>query len=222
MKKVVLCIPGNVFTKEFVKCLIDTIALGPTVGIAFRLSLDYDAVVHFARAKCLGANVLRGENQLPFGGEVDYDYILWIDSDIMFSINHIVTLINHFEQDSQKDVVSGWYSMIDGKNSTMVQHMDDEFFKTNAFYQFTSIEEMNKLDRLVSCDYVGMGFMMIKKNVFEKLKYPWFYDELTVINNNIKDMCSEDVAFCKKMRREGIKIWVDPKCRVGHQKLVVL
>ena len=42
-------------------------------------------MVNFARCKCLGANVLRGPNQLPWDGKLKYDYQLWIDSDIVFN-----------------------------------------------------------------------------------------------------------------------------------------
>ena len=32
-----------------------------------------------------GANVLRGPDQIPWDGKLNYDYQLWIDSDIVFS-----------------------------------------------------------------------------------------------------------------------------------------
>ena len=35
--------------------------------------------------KCLGANVLRGPDQVPWDGRLPYDYQLWIDSDIVFN-----------------------------------------------------------------------------------------------------------------------------------------
>jgi hypothetical protein len=35
----------------------------------------------------LGANVLRGPKQIPWDGKLQYDYQLWIDSDIVFDTN---------------------------------------------------------------------------------------------------------------------------------------
>ena len=32
----------------------------------------------------LGCNVLRGPKQIPWDGKLEYDYQLWIDSDIVF------------------------------------------------------------------------------------------------------------------------------------------
>ena len=50
-------------------------------------------MVNFARCKCLGANVLRGANQLPWDGKLNYDYQLWIDSDIVFNTEKFYQLI---------------------------------------------------------------------------------------------------------------------------------
>ena len=44
-------------------------------------------MVNFARCKVLGANVLRGPDQIPWDGKLKYDYQLWIDSDIVFDTN---------------------------------------------------------------------------------------------------------------------------------------
>ena len=50
-------------------------------------------MVNFARCKCLGANVLRGPNQLPWDGKLNYDYQLWIDSDIVFNTEKFYQLV---------------------------------------------------------------------------------------------------------------------------------
>ena len=50
-------------------------------------------MVNFARCKCLGANVLRGPDQIPWDGKLKYDYQLWIDSDIVFNSEKFYQLI---------------------------------------------------------------------------------------------------------------------------------
>ena len=50
-------------------------------------------MVNFARCKCLGANVLRGPDQLPWDGKLKYDYQLWIDSDIVFNVEKFYQLV---------------------------------------------------------------------------------------------------------------------------------
>jgi len=223
MKRIIVAIPGASYTREFVTNLIQFIAEAPRAGLQVQLNLQYDAVVHFARAKCLGADVTRGIHQTPFGGSTEYDYILFIDSDIIFNTQQVLQLLMHMEANPSRKVVSGWYSMADAKNTTMVRKMDDEYYKKHGTYQFTSNEEMTKsTETLISCDYIGMGFMLLRRELFQHLQYPWFYEPLQELTPQIQDMCSEDVAFCKKIKRAGIEILVDPKCRVGHQKYIIL
>jgi hypothetical protein len=42
--------------------------------------------------KTLGLDVLRGADQKPFGGQVDYDIWLTIDSDIVFTPEQLIEL----------------------------------------------------------------------------------------------------------------------------------
>ena len=84
-KTVVFCLPGRgvsyAFLKSFVQLCFDLVQSGASIQI----SQDYSSMVNFARCKCLGANVLRGPDQKPWDGKLDYDYQLWIDSDIVFN-----------------------------------------------------------------------------------------------------------------------------------------
>ena len=78
-KTIVFCLPGRgvsyIFLKAFVQLCFDLVKC----GAAIQISQDYSSMVNFARCKCLGANVLRGPNQLPWDGKLQYDYQLWID-----------------------------------------------------------------------------------------------------------------------------------------------
>ena len=69
-KKIVFCLPGRgvsyVYLKNFVQLCFDIVQAGGGIQI----SQDYSSMVNFARCKCLGANVLRGPDQLPWDGKV--------------------------------------------------------------------------------------------------------------------------------------------------------
>ncbi len=84
-KSIVFCLPGRnvsyIFLKNFVSLCFELVQNGASIQI----SQDYSSMVNFARCKCLGANVLRGPDQLPWDGKLKYDYQLWIDSDIVFN-----------------------------------------------------------------------------------------------------------------------------------------
>lgn len=84
-KKIVFCLPGRgvsyAFLKNFVQLCFD-LAANQT---GFIIQQDYSSMVNFARCKCLGYNVTRGKHQIPWNGQLEYDYQLWIDSDIIFN-----------------------------------------------------------------------------------------------------------------------------------------
>ena len=92
-KTVVFCLPGRgvsyTFLKNFVTLCFDLVQSGASIQI----SQDYSSMVNFARCKCLGANVLRGPDQIPWDGKLKYDYQLWIDSDIVFNSENFFQLI---------------------------------------------------------------------------------------------------------------------------------
>ena len=72
-------------------------------------------MVNFARCKCLGANVLRGPDQIPWDGKLQYDWQLWIDSDIVFSSEKFWQLVL-----MDQDIASGWYMTEDGKTTSQL------------------------------------------------------------------------------------------------------
>jgi hypothetical protein len=75
---------------------------------------------------------------------------------------------------------------------------------------------------LFTADYIGFGWVLVRKGVFESIEYPWFAPKLRKLPGGIEDVCSEDVAFCADAREAGFEIWVDPRVRVGHEKIQVI
>ena len=57
---------------------------------------------------------------------------------------------------------------------------------------------------IVECDVIGMGFTLIKREVFEAIDEPYFYFEHGRVENGV----SEDFYFCEKARSAGYKIAV--------------
>jgi hypothetical protein len=174
---------------------------------------------------CLNGNVLNGIEQKPFQGKLHYDYIMWIDSDQVFSVQHFMALLN-----TNEDIVSGYYMMKNCSQYAVVPNMNNDYFLKHGSYQFLDdsmikehIETTKK--HLMEVDYCGMGFMLVKKGVFEQLEYPWFQPETSEFifgNITIKDYNSEDVYFCKKCRELGYKVVINLNVRVGHEKKLII
>jgi hypothetical protein len=208
-KTIVFCLPGRgcsyIFLKNFVQLCFDMVQN----GMSIQISQDYSSMVNFARCKCLGANVLRGPEQIPWDGKLKYDYQLWIDSDIVFDTNKFWQLCDmavpadsvnedgsvNEEKLEERAIAAGWYATEDG----------------------------SKRKKPFTVDYTGFGWLLIKNGVFEKLEYPWFAPKMQVFESgNVQDMCGEDVSFCLDAKEDGYEIWCDPRIRVGHEKTRII
>lgn len=215
--KIIFCLPGSPFSGEFLECWTNLLIYCLKNEIRFGLQRKGGSVVNFVRTQCIGGSVLRGKDQKPFDGKIDYTHLMWIDSDIIFTPQDFQKLL-----DNDKDVVSGLYSMTDQQHYTAVQEWDEEYFLQHGTFRFLQKNEARiyKLP-LMPVVYNGMGFMLVKKGVFESLQYPWF-EPIHKTIQNIEDFTSEDVAFCLKAREKGYEIFVDPAVIVGHQKMMIL
>lgn len=215
-KTVVFCLPGSHYSGRFLVSFTQLILDCQKMGIRTVISQDYSSMVNFARCKVAGADVTRGNKQSPFGGRVQYDYMMWIDSDISFKTKDFESLLK-----LDKPVSSGWYSQ-PGGCTPVVESMDDDFFRRHGTYKFIRSTEMEKMRSPFKADYIGFGWVLVKKGVFERLPYPWFAPKRMKIGEDLEDMCSEDVAFCLDARAAGVDIWVDPRVKVGHEKIMVI
>jgi hypothetical protein len=214
---IIFCLPGDSFPREFLIAWTELVAYCMTHNIRPILSTQHSCNIYYARNMCLGGNVLRGEDQKPFNGEIKYDYFMWIDSDVIFSVPQFVTLL---ESAKKNPVVSGIYRMTDG-NYAAVEKWDNEFFKKNGHFQFLSDKDIVGKSELIPVAYSGMGFMIVKRGVFEALKYPWFKQLEKRIGDAV-DMTMEDVSFCLRATRAGYRVMVDPRVRPAHRKAVMI
>jgi len=86
------------------------------------------------------------------------------------------------------------------------------------------------MDPLMKVDYTGMGWMLVKSGVFEKIQYPWFspeWHEMTIMDpsggeHKVKEFTMEDVGFCEKVKRLNMDVFVDTNVVVGHEKNIVI
>ena len=142
--------------------------------------------------------------------------ILWIDDDVVFTPEDFTKL---YEED--KDIISGLYLMASGTHFAAVEYWDEEYFQNNGSFEF--IEKQNIGSRILpfKVEYVGFGFLLIKKGVFEQLNYPWFEPTYLKIKD-CNDFSMEDVTLCLKLKQKKIEVFVHPEVVVGHQKEIEL
>ena len=228
VKKIVFALPGDNFSSKFLISWTATISkLWETRRYDIMISPATGSYVPFVRMTTLGLDVLRGEEQKPFNGQ-HFDIWITIDSDIIFTYEQVIKLI---ESTDEHPVVAGMYRMADLVNYAFVKDWDETYFKEKGVFQFITPEDIEKWKKETEFKYFpvvysGLGFMAIRKEVFDKIKYPYFDSEILTIKNQdgtvIRDICSEDVSLCKKITQSGYQIMVNTDIRVGHLKPLII
>lgn len=141
-------------------------------------------------------------------------HLMFVDADIGFEPEEIFKLIL-----SDKDVVGGLYP----KKALPISYVVNKV--PNAKKQGNLVEVMN----------LGTGFMLVKREVLEKMieTHPeWHYQDNigldpkyapfkyalfdTEIDPETKELLSEDYLFCKRWREMGGHIWADLSITLTH------
>ncbi len=223
MKKVIVALPGREYSGNFLKNWSETLMVLTQKGYKVTMVNEYSSFVSFSRMKTLGLDVRRGATQVPFDGKCDYDVWLTIDSDIFFTPEQVIELI---EDTDKYPVVSGLYRMTDLKHYACVKEWDVEYFKKHGTFEFLKVDDIDTSEKYIKVAYNGMGFFACRKGVIENLKYPYFSYPLIELETEdgkvLRDMCSEDVAFCKNLTDAGYEVVVNTSLRVGHEKTLVI
>jgi hypothetical protein len=159
--------------------------------------------------------ISRARNTLTakFLNNKDSTHLLFIDADIGFEPWHILVLLNR-----QVDVIGGLYPMKSMPIKWCVNGFD------GAEEGDDGLQEVSK---------TGTGFLLIKRDVFEKLNAhpatkPFINDiglpqELNTYMKTYFDTAvrenryySEDWTFCENWRDLGGRIWVDKRVLLRH------
>ncbi len=129
------------------------------------------------------------------------DYIFFIDSDVLIEEGHLERLLSH-----DKDVVSGIYY----KKTPLYDPLPRRQVAENLYVHI----EPEGSD-IIEIDGTGLGCVLVKMSVFDKIHYPWF--EFKYHNVHGKwDQLSEDLYFFQKLQNVGTKIYCDPIVQCSH------
>lgn len=144
------------------------------------------------------------QTNLPF------DYYLCIDSDIEFQVEDVKKLI-----DRDKDIISGAYRYRHNHSAAVAGHFKPGLKGLCENDDFICMCKSG----LHKVDFVGAGFLLIKKKVLEGVEYPWFMEQ--VIQRDRDGVphaywTGEDIGFCVKAVDAGFEIWADMDVKVNH------
>jgi hypothetical protein len=123
---------------------------------------------------------------------VGADYMLWLDSDIVFPATTAVRLLAHNEP-----VVAANYVRRQFPCKGVAYETIGDWENPLPFEVY---------DDLVEVEGIGMGCMLIKTSIFKEMSKPWFEFQWTPSSN---DFLGEDMYLCQKIAAAGYSIKVD-------------
>jgi len=123
---------------------------------------------------------------------INSDYVLWLDSDMVLPSTAAIRLLEH----NQDIVGCNYLKRTKPLKPVAYKNIED----WDSFLPLT-IEE-----NLVEVEGVGMGCILMKTEIFNKIKKPYF--EFTY-NEKSDDWLGEDFNLLKKLREVGYKVYID-------------
>jgi len=146
-----------------------------------------------------------------------FDYLLFIDSDIIFTYEDIQKLLGH-----KKDIIAGLYFA-----------KGTPFFPVAGYYDINKIEngfpkitkEQVTSKKLLEVDWAGCGFLLLKREIIDRIEYPWFDMRVIDLPKPLKrsggfvikkELLSEDISFCTRLKEIGYKIYLDTNVLLKH------
>ena len=155
-----------------------------------------------------GADVAYARNLLTERAMGVADYIMFLDDDVLPPMNTITKLLAH-----DKDIVSGLYF------SRQEPHFPQIYLKNKEDSQRYDCVENYEKDKLIEIDACGAGCMLIKSEVFKKIKKPYFW-YIPAGEDTLRK--GEDIYFCEKAKEAGYQIYADTSiiCKHLGKKLV--
>jgi len=126
----------------------------------------------------------------------DYDYYLSLEQDVVPPKDVIEKLMKH-----DKEICSGLYFKEKEGELIPIMYLPHK----EGFAKLLKFEEIPE-NELIEVVTAGLGCVLIKRNVMEKIKFRY--------EKNEKPW--DDVWFCEDARKKGFKVYVDTSIRCKH------
>ena len=211
--------------------------------MSFMQSLLYFKDIGLRYSVCTISDSLinRARNNLvaKFMGNPDFTHFVFIDVDLQFEKEAILKLLWH-----DKEIITASYPIKEINWEKVKEAASNGVESTSLMEHGTRYvvhltkpgeTQINIDNGAIECFEAGTGFMMIKREVFEKMfkKYKKLkYDDDTgalkgeerdyayaLFNSYVDEtgrFLSEDYGFCRYWQKMGGKVWLDPTINLTH------
>lgn len=198
-EKMSICIltPISIPEPKWIQSTINMVAYSWMQGLRiYQMGMTERMVVDWAR-NFLAKQAIEHVNE--YTGK-KFTHLLWLDADHVFNPDLACILARHF-LDPNIDAISALYYSRSGATLPVVYVKD----KSEDEYKHYPLIEVPPT--LCEVDAYGFGACMMKREVFEKVPEPWF---------TIDYRAGEDIAFCVKAKKYGIRFFLDGQYKLGH------
>jgi hypothetical protein len=142
---------------------------------------------------------------------VQPDYVLWIDSDNLVTVEAFEHLYVSAEASQEVSIIGAWYyfpasdgvRIAAGWNPTTRDNM-------------VTLDKIEQATSLMEVGYIGLGMCLMRGSVFQDTA-PYHFRPI-LDENSPEGFMTDDAGFCHLARERGHKTFLHPAVRVEHLK----
>lgn len=202
--KVLISIPneGHTLAEAYANRMTNMIHMGRVEGIGMAKNLK-PRFEFYSTTVARMLTPLAREEAAKMALEHSMDYLFMIDDDMSCPDDLFERLWRH-----DVDIVAPLAFTRNYPHKAVLYKIEEGFDNvTQTPYFINHWIHKYPRNKLVECDAVGFGAVLIKRKVLEDMKEPRFMST---------NATGEDILFCHKARKLGFKVFMDTSTKLGH------
>ena len=210
---VVIATPGKSAKMEYIKSLVETTTWLHKQGLSYKFLSKFSSFVPSAREKTATDSDDHNWDATEIAdGAFTYGKLIWIDSDIIWTVETFERMLNH-----KLDVVGAMVPVNDSGMITAMRLGENLVPKTLSWKDLMFDEDPVEVDGL------GFGMLAVRYGVFESVPRPWFVIRKARLDGvSFPVNYGEDYSASLNIKDAGFKLWLDPLAKVQHVKEYLL
>jgi hypothetical protein len=145
------------------------------------------------------------------------EWLLWVDSDIVID-QHIIKMLWDVADKKTKPIVTGTYFVSNQNEQSLMEPVPSLYMETGDEFQTKIIHPLPE-NKVIPVDLAGFGLMLMHRSIINPVReaaggYSVFGEK----QNPGVQFVSEDVAFCRYVKKAGIQLYAHTGALVPHMK----
>ena len=200
---------GGLTDGKFTEGLMTAVVAGPGNGMPIHTSIRVQG------------NQIGRQRQVLFdhwADQVKSDWLLWVDSDIVLTLEAMAKLWKTADK-IMRPVVSGVY-FISKENEGTLMRPFPALFNNVSDYKIQYVHPLPE-NEVIKIDQAGFGLTIMHKSIIPKMreKFPnqsFFTEQAGSASDD--HFVGEDIIFFRKMQESGIELYAHTGALVKHMK----